>query len=809
MTDIRPVEPVIPAINNKKTGCGTIAVITGLCLYVALGTIVFLVAATLVWEFEFEGLYNIPWLRVGVQAIYAVGLLLFLGPLALWWKNQPARRIFRLLSMAAAYTLMLSIARSGQVDDALFAALTQIGLTLIYLFLLLMIARNRRVDLKTWLKPLSPAHWLIPLIFSGAYALVWAAIGALGSWLDIVTNLVIGLCIGLTASVLLRLGLFTRGMQPSPDQGTPATQGLAASALLAILLVGIAPVGLQYLLIFVIPVIGWILPLLTNSSSANSGKKAGFLLALIIGLAMAIPFIFVDGDELALVTAATRGELLAWVAIAALISLILILLGLLLINLFKNKITSWEFSIPAFVICLLLWGGVITLIVLHRGPVFNGERLFVILKDQADVSQAASIEDYDARRTYVYETLTSHAIRSQADLREVLDGYHVYYQPYYLVNGLEVSGGPLLRLWLENRPEVDRVLDNPILRPLPKAVSPAEGDYASIPDGSNWNLTMIHAQETWADFGVNGSGIIIGQSDSGVDGTHPEFADRYRGSIEGDDYNWLDPWNGSQSPTDIGGHGTHTLATALGSHVGVAPGASWIGCVNLARNLGNPARYLDCMQFMLAPFPQGGDPFSDGEPTLSAHVLTNSWGCPEVEGCDAETFLPAVDALEAAGIFVVVGAGNNGDAGCSSITDPPSLYPSTFTVGAVNADNSLASFSSKGPAVLFGQILIKPDLVAPGVDVLSAFPGGTYQMASGTSMATPHVAGAVALLWSANPDLIGNIELTRRILQESAFDLPISSTMDTCGNTATLPNNLEGYGLLDVYAAVERALTGK
>ena len=529
---------------------------------------------------------------------------------------------------------------------------------------------------------------------------------------------------------------------------------------------------------------------------------------MILGLAVATPFILVDGDELALVTAAARGELLVWVAIAALASLLLTLLGLLLINLFENKIPSWEFSFLAVLTCLLLWGGAIALIGLHDGPVFNGERLFVILKDQADVSQAATIEDYDARRTYVYETLTAHALRSQADLRAVLDDYHIAYQPYYLVNGLEVNGGPLLRLWLENRPEVDRVLDNPILRPLPAAVTPAVGDYGYIPGGSDWNLTLIRAQETWADFGVNGSGIVIGQSDSGVDGTHPEFADRYRGNIEGDDYNWLDPWNGTRSPTDIGGHGTHTLGTVLGNHVGVAPGASWIGCVNLARNLGNPARYLDCMQFMLAPFPQDGDPFTDGEPARSAHVLTNSWGCPEVEGCDGATFLPAVDALEAAGIFVVVGAGNNGDAGCRTITDPPSLYPSTFTVGAVDADGSLASFSSKGPAVLFGQILIKPDLVAPGVDILSAFPGDTYQITSGTSMATPHVAGAVALLWSANPELIGDIERTRRILQESAFDLPVSSTGDTCGNTASRPNNLEGYGLLDVYAAVERALAG-
>ena len=137
-----------------------------------------------------------------------------------------------------------------------------------------MIARNRRVDLKTWLKPSSRAHWLIPLLFTGAYALAWAAIGALGSWLDIVSNLLIGLCFGLTVSVLLRLGLFTSDKQVGPDQGTIATQGLAAFALLAIMLVGIAPVGLQYLLIFVIPVLGWILPILTNSSSAASGKKS-------------------------------------------------------------------------------------------------------------------------------------------------------------------------------------------------------------------------------------------------------------------------------------------------------------------------------------------------------------------------------------------------------------------------------------------------------------------------------------------------------------------------------------------------------
>ena len=117
---------------------------------------------------------------------------------------------------------------------------------------------------------------------------------------------------------------------------------------------------------------------------------------------------------------------------------------------------------------------------------------------------------------------------------------------------------------------------------------------------------------------------------------------------------------------------------------GWRPGAQWIGCVDLARNLGNPAYYLDCLQFMLAPFPYGGDPLRDGRPDRGADVLTNSWGCPGIEGCDRDALLPAIDALTAAGVFVVAAAGNTGPR-CGSITDPPAPYPDTITVGAVDA----------------------------------------------------------------------------------------------------------------------------
>jgi subtilisin family serine protease len=314
----------------------------------------------------------------------------------------------------------------------------------------------------------------------------------------------------------------------------------------------------------------------------------------------------------------------------------------------------------------------------------------------------------------------------------------------------------------------------------------------------------------WEDLGIRGNGITIGQSDSGVDGRHPELLEQYRGNgpegPAGSDYNWLDPWNNSPSPVDVGGHGTHTLATALGRSAGVAPEATWIACVNLARNLGNAPRYLDCLQFHLAPFPQGGDPFRDGKPELGADVLNNSWGCPEIEGCDPNSLLSAVRALRAAGVFVVASAGNEGDA-CGSISSPISLYDEVFTVGAIDSLGNVASFSSRGPVSADGSERLKPDVVAPGVEILSAFPDGTYEYSGGTSMAGPHVAGVVALMWSANPRLVGDIARTESILTATAqFNEGQELGQPNCAGEDERPNNAVGYGIVDAFEAVTMAL---
>jgi subtilisin family serine protease len=246
-----------------------------------------------------------------------------------------------------------------------------------------------------------------------------------------------------------------------------------------------------------------------------------------------------------------------------------------------------------------------------------------------------------------------------------------------------------------------------------------------------------------------------------------------------------------------------TLGIAAGKNIGVAPDAQWIGCVNLARNLGNPAKYLDCMQFMLAPFPQGGDPFTQGDPSMGANIVNNSWGCPEVEGCDVAVYEDAMKALTTAGIFMSSAAGNTGNYGCASVTDPIAIYATVFTAGAVNQQGNLSTFSSFGPVVVDGSERQKPDILAPGESVTTSFPGGGYSTANGTSFAAPHVTGVVALMWSANPVLIGDVESTMKILRETAMNYV--GTAPVCGEV----DQAVGAGILDAFAAVQAAINWK
>jgi subtilisin family serine protease len=233
-----------------------------------------------------------------------------------------------------------------------------------------------------------------------------------------------------------------------------------------------------------------------------------------------------------------------------------------------------------------------------------------------------------------------------------------------------------------------------------------------------------------------------------------------------------------------------------GNQVGVAPGARWIGCRNMDQGWGTPASYLECLEFFLAPYPVGGTP-TDGNPAMAPDVTNNSWTCPPEEGCSWDTLQAGIEAQRSAGILTVVAAGNAGPS-CSTVQDPPAIYDAAFSVGATDAGDNIASFSSLGPVAVDGSGRLKPDICAPGDNVRSSAPGGDYASASGTSLAAPHVAGAVALLWSASPTLRGRVDATEWALAHSAVAL--FSTQ--CGDPAnTVPNNVFGWGRLDTVAA--------
>lgn len=641
---------------------------------------------------------------------------------------------------------------------------------------------------------------------SGALALAvliglpfWA-LGALGSPLDTLLNLAAGLLMGLLVGALAGAVLL-----PTLRMNAGGAVWGAWALMVALLIIGggFGFNGSKLLLMIALPPLALAAMALARTSDA-APERAWLPIGLLVGGVAAAPLVFFDPDELTILLGNLgMGDVLQYALEAAALSFVLALIaGAVLLFVPRRPVRSRMAARGGLAAACVV---AVALYALVGQPGFYGERLFVIMRDQADTSQAVGMPNRDERLQFVYRTLTAHADATQADLRASLSRLGVSYKPYYLVNALEVDGGPFMRAYLMTRSDVAQVLDSPRLRPLPAALPVDAGDIQREPPTPPWNIAAIGADRVWNELGVTGKGIVIGQSDSGVEGDHPALAAGYRGKNGQNDYNWFDPWSGSSAPVDFGGHGTHTLGTALGrGGIGVAPDAQWFACVNLQRNLGDPALYLDCMQFMLAPFPQHGDPLKDGNPALAAHVLNNSWGCPDIEGCDAEALAPATRALRDAGIFVVASAGNSGPA-CSTVTDPIAIYADVFSVGAVDQQGNVTDFSSRGPVTVDGSGRPKPDIAAPGEDVISALPGNTYGPNSGTSMAGPHVAGVVALMWSANPKLIGDIDRTEQILRQTAQ--PYTGAQGPgCFSGEGGVSNAYGYGIVDAYAAVQAAL---
>src|SRR5262249_10154064 len=168
----------------------------------------------------------------------------------------------------------------------------------------------------------------------------------------------------------------------------------------------------------------------------------------------------------------------------------------------------------------------------------------------------------------------------------------------------------------------------------------------------------------------------------------------------------------SAAPIDDHNHGTHTTGTMVGddgggNQIGVAPGATWIACRNMNQGVGQPSTYIACNQFFLAPYPHGGDPERDGDPSLSPDIVNNSWSCPTSEGCDAFVLESSFAALRAAGILAVAAAQNSGP-NCSTVYYPPGIYGEVLVAGASDINDVLAGFSSRGPVTTDGSGRLRP-----------------------------------------------------------------------------------------------------
>ena len=439
----------------------------------------------------------------------------------------------------------------------------------------------------------------------------------------------------------------------------------------------------------------------------------------------------------------------------------------------------------------------------------DGEITFVVyMKAHADLTPAKHIADWDARGRFVMERLQKTADVSQADLlnklaNRAIPGRISHYRPFWIANVIFVTSDRTAAEAIARHPDVDRIL--PAAKVYPP--EPPEEVTAQSPQlDLSWGIEKIGADQVWSTYGATGQGVVAGLVDTGVQWDHPALKDQYRGwngSTADHNYNWYDPadlcGNSGTIPCDSNGHGTHTTGTVAGGDsgsslygdIGVAPGAKWIhalGCCPDSETL------MEAMQWMLAPTKlDGTDPDSSKRP----QVVNNSWGGPG----GRTYYLDAVESWRAAGIVPVFSAGNEGSE-CGTMGSPGDNVPS-YSVGATDSSDNIASFSSRGPNPFTGRP--GPEVSAPGVSIGSSYPTDSYTIMSGTSMAAPHVTGAVAVLISAEPALMGQVDMIEEIFRATAVQ---RTTSQTCGGVSgsEIPNNAFGWGRIDLLAAVEMAV---
>jgi subtilisin family serine protease len=409
------------------------------------------------------------------------------------------------------------------------------------------------------------------------------------------------------------------------------------------------------------------------------------------------------------------------------------------------------------------------------------------------------------RLSRIEQALRANAASSQRGVLGLLRARQAQHKvtsivPLWVANEIEVTATPSVILELAARPEVREIRPEVTVQAPPPlkgtrvpghgpgrtaGAAPATTGAGSLATAAVTAATAepgvarVNAPALW-DLGVRGQGVVVASLDTGVDATHPDLAGRWRGGTS----SWFDP-NGEHpsTPTDVNGHGTQTMGVMVGgdaggTSIGMAPDAPWIAAkIFNDRGSATTTAIHRAFQWLL-------DPDANPATADAPNVVNSSWTMSSA--LCSQTFAPDLAALRTAGILPVFAAGNYGP-GAGTVMSPANL-PQALAIGGTDGSDVIDPYSSRGPSSC-GQP-VSPTLAAPDANVRTSDLYGGYFVASGTSLAAPHVSGALALLLSAFPGT--SADRQQSALAGGALDLG-----------ATGPDTSYGYGRLDARASYQ------
>lgn len=449
----------------------------------------------------------------------------------------------------------------------------------------------------------------------------------------------------------------------------------------------------------------------------------------------------------------------------------------------------------------------------------------IVLRDKAVFGPHIRKLTKSQKSNHVFKTLKQHAELTQKPIIEFLEKNNVTYQSFYITNAIKIKSEEAILWTLASRTDIQHIVDNKPFYMLDYIEDKSSSLRTVTPE---WGLLNIKADSVW-EMGIKGEGVVIAGQDTGYDWELGPIKSKYRGYINdttaAHDFHWHDAIHtrnpffsdtlinpcgfSSRQPCDDNNHGTHTMGTMVGQDenntLGVAPGAQWIACRNMDRGYGQPSTYMECFEWFLAPYDYEKATFN---PDLAPHIINNSWYCSEGEGCNFSNFYimeNIIYNLKESGIAVVASAGNTGRLGCGSVSGPPAFFEQTFSIGATDINDTIGNFSSIGPVMIDSSFRLKPDVTAPGVGIKSIIRGGQYRTWSGTSMASPHVAGTIALMISANPKIAGHVYIIEDFLRSTARPQKTTWDCEYFNDSLSTVNPVYGHGIINAYEAVKKA----